>query len=65
MKFNTRAKNLDMPGPGEYEVDAPPMNQKNPAYWIGTDVRKELGVPYAHMYPGPGHYNADEEPQGP
>ena len=26
MKFNTRAKNLDMPGPGEYETDVAPMN---------------------------------------
>ena len=47
MKFNTRAKNLDMPGPGEYETDVAPMNMKNIAYWIGTDVRKDLGVPYA------------------
>ena len=39
MKFNQRAKNLDMPGPGEYETDVVPMNQKNPSYWIGTDVR--------------------------
>ena len=64
MKFNQRAKNLDMPGPGEYEVDCPPMNHKNPAYWIGTDVRKDLGVPYAHMYPGPGLYNTPDEIQG-
>jgi len=39
MKFNMRAKNLDMPGPGEYETDTVPMSMKNPAYWIGTDVR--------------------------
>lgn len=65
MKFNQRAKNLDMPGPGEYEVDQPPMNQKNPAYWIGTDVRKDLGVPNAIMYPGPGSYEVNDEPQGP
>lgn len=65
MKFNQRAKNLDMPGPGEYEVDVPPMNHKNPAYWIGTDVRKDLGVPFAHMYPGPGEYEVNEEVQGP
>ena len=65
MKFNTRAKNLDMPGPGEYEVDGPPMNMKNPAYWIGTDVRKDLGVPYSHMYPGPGSYDALDQVQGP
>ena len=61
MKFNTRAKNLDMPGPGEYETDQIPMNHKNPAYWIGTDVRKDLGVPYAYMYPGPDHYWPEEQ----
>lgn len=60
MKFNTRAKNLDMPGPGEYETDTVPMSMKNPAYWIGTDVRKDLGVPYAYMYPGPDHYEPME-----
>ena len=26
MKTNMRQKNLDMPGPGEYEVDQIPMN---------------------------------------
>lgn len=64
MKFNQRAKNLDMPGPGEYEVDQPPMSHKNPAYWIGTDVRKDLGVPNAVMYPGPGSYEVFEDVQG-
>ena len=64
MKFNTRAKNLDMPGPGEYETDVAPMNHKNPAYWIGTDVRKDLGVPYAYMYPGPDHYDMAEPVEG-
>jgi len=65
MKFNTRAKNLDMPGPGEYETDVVPMNMKNPAYWIGTDPRKDLGVPYAYMYPGPDHYYPSELNKGP
>ena len=64
MKFNTRAKNLDMPGPGEYETDVIPMAHSSPAYWIGTDVRKDLGVPYAYMYPGPDHYYPDEVNQG-
>ena len=49
--------NQDVPGPGTYEVDMYPMNQKNIAYWIGTDVRKDLGVPYAKDFPGPGTYN--------
>lgn len=64
MKLNQRAKNLDMPGPGEYETDIIPMNNSVPAYWIGTDVRKDLGVPYAYMYPGPDHYYPDEPIQG-
>ena len=45
---------------GEYETDTVPMSMKNPAYWIGTDVRKDLGVPYAYMYPGPDHYEPME-----
>ena len=63
MKLNIRATNLDMPGPGEYETDTVPMSMKNPAYWIGTDVRKDLGVPYAYMYPGPDHYDAIDTQQ--
>lgn len=47
----------DVPGPGTYEVDQYPMNQKNIAYWIGTDVRKDLGVPNARDFPGPGSYD--------
>jgi len=54
MKTSTRQKNIDVPGPGSYEVDVYPMNQANIAYWIGTDVRRDLAVPYSHMYPGPG-----------
>lgn len=65
IKINDRAKNLDMPGPGEYETDVIPMNHSNPAYWIGTDVRKDLGKPYSYMYPGPGSYeNDDYVPKG-
>jgi len=58
MNTKVRAKNLDMPGPGEYEVDMYPMNQKNIAYWIGTDDRKDLAPPRSYQYPGPGSYNA-------
>ena len=60
MKTALRAKNLDMPGPGEYEVDVYPMNQSNIAYWIGTDVRRDLAVPYSHLYPGPGSYDGED-----
>lgn len=56
MKPNLRAKNLDQPGPGEYEVDFVPMNQTDIAHLIGTSVRRDPGVPKAHLYPGPGHY---------
>jgi hypothetical protein len=64
MKPNTKPRNLDCPGPGEYETDQYPMNQKNIAYWIGTDVRRDLSVPYSHLYPGPGHYDTSEPNQG-
>lgn len=60
MKTSTRAKNLDMPGPGEYEVDYVPMNQTDIAHLIGTDLRRDPGVPKAHLYPGPGHYEQDD-----
>ena len=65
MKTSTRAKNLDMPGPGEYEVDVYPMNQANIAYWIGTDVRRDLAVPYSHLYPGSGHYDPEDQTKEP
>lgn len=51
-----KSSTQDVPGPGTYEVDQYPMNQKNISYWIGTDVRKDLGVPYAKDFPGPGSY---------
>lgn len=65
IKQTTKPRNLDQPGPGEYEVDVYPMNQANIAYWIGTDVRRDLAVPYSHLYPGPGQYEADDTNKGP
>ena len=53
-------KTIDFPGPAEYDTDTIPLNQKNLAYWIGTDVRRDMSVPYSHMYPGPGHYDPHE-----
>ena len=50
---------MDFPGPGSYETDTIPMNFKNIAYWIGTDVRRDLGVPLARDFPGPGYYEHD------
>jgi hypothetical protein len=43
LKTQTKPTNADFPGPGTYQTDQYPMNQKNIAYWIGTDVRKDLG----------------------
>ena len=51
-------KNLDMPGPGEYETDVIPIHHSNVAHFIGTSVRSDLGVGKAYMYPGPGEYEA-------
>lgn len=57
IKTGARAnKNLDMPGPGEYETDVIPLHHQNVAHVIGTSVRSDLGVGKAHLYPGPGEY---------
>lgn len=50
-------KNLDMPGPGEYETDIIPMHHSNAAHVIGTSFRSDLGVGKAHLAPGPGEYD--------
>lgn len=54
-------KNLDMPGPGEYETDVIPIHHSNVAHFIGTSVRSDLGVGKAYMYPGPGEYEAEAD----
>lgn len=51
-------KNMDMPGPGEYETDVIPIHHSNIAHFIGTSVRSDLGVGKAYMFPGPGEYEA-------
>lgn len=51
-------KNMDQPGPGEYETDIIPINHSHVAHFIGTSVRSDLGVGKAYMYPGPGDYEA-------
>ena len=56
-------KNLDMPGPGEYETDVQPIHHSNVAHFIGTSVRSDLGVGKAYMYPGPGEYEAQIDAQ--
>ena len=55
---NFMGKNLDMPGPGEYETDVIPIHHSNVAHFVGTSVRSDLGVGKAYMYPGPGEYEA-------
>ena len=54
-------KNLDMPGPGEYETDVIPMHHTNLQHVIGTGFRSDLGVGKAHLYPGPGEYKTSGE----
>jgi len=56
-------KNMDMPGPGEYETDVIPIHHSNVAHYIGTSVRSDLGVGKAYMYPGPGEYEAQIDAQ--
>ena len=55
-------KNLDMPGPGEYETDVIPVHHSNVAHFIGTSVRSDLGVGKAYMYPGPQEYEVQVDP---
>lgn len=55
-------RNLDFPGAGEYETDVIPIHHSNVAHFIGTSVRSDLGVGKAYMYPGPGEYNAQIDP---
>ena len=55
-----RAKNLDVPGVGDSNVDQAPMWMKRSvAYWIGTDERRDLAVKNSHLYPGPGDYELE------
>ena len=56
-KAPIKPKGVDVPGPGTYETDSYPMNQKNIAYWIGTDGRRDMSVRNSAMYPGPGSYD--------
>ena len=42
-------KNLDMPGPGEYETDVIPKHHTNLAHVIGTSFRGDLGVGKSHL----------------
>jgi hypothetical protein len=57
IKSVVKAKDLDVPGPAEYNVDIIPMSHKNIAYILGTEVRRDMSIPYSHLYPGPGHYD--------
>ena len=55
-------KNMDMPGPGEYETDVIPIHHSNISHFIGTGVRSDLGVGKAYMFPGPGEYESQVDP---
>ena len=61
IKKDIRNKDQDRPGPGEYEVDQYPMNQKNISYWMGTDHRRDLAKHKSGLYPGPGYYYPEEQ----
>lgn len=60
IKLNPKESALEVPGPGAYENDSIPLNQKKTAAVIGTDMRRDMSKPNAHEVPGPGHY---ETPQ--
>lgn len=56
-------RNIDQPGPGEYDVDVIPINQSNIAHFIGSGQRSDLGVGNkAMMLPGPGDYETQVDP---
>jgi hypothetical protein len=59
MNIKERDRNGDMPGPGEYDMNMLPSNQPNIQHVLGSDYRKDMSIPNAHMYPGPGSYVAD------
>jgi len=66
MNTKSRDRNLDMPGPGEYDMNVYPSNQSNIAHWIGSDYRKDMSIPKAEHYPGPqSYYPNTEEYTGP
>ena len=58
-------KNLDMPGPGEYETDVIPLHHSNVSHVVGTSIRSDLGVGKAHLLPGPGEYDYRTKFDGP
>ena len=55
-KLGTRAKNLDVPGVGNVDVDMPPMWMKNVSHVFGTSFRPELTNAGNLVFPGPGEY---------
>jgi|688.fasta_scaffold1548003_1 hypothetical protein len=60
MKPVIRAKNLDVPGVGNVDVDiVPNWMKKDTGAVQRTDVRRGLADPYAGAYPGPGDYETE------
>jgi len=61
-----RAKNLDVPGVGNVDVDIVPNWMKKDTGTVQrTDVRRGLADPYAGAYPGPGDYETELAIGGP
>lgn len=56
------SKNMDQPGPGEYDTDVIPIHHSRIAHFIGTSVRSDLGIGKAYMFPGPGEYEQPVDP---
>jgi len=59
-KLAGKAKNLDVPGVGNVEVDQAPMWMKNVSHVFGTGFRPEPYNAANVVFPGPGEYEAPE-----
>ena len=56
-------KNIDNPGPGEYDVDMYPIHHTNINVFQGSSERSDLGIGQVAMYPGPGEYDIPVDAQ--
>ena len=60
-KVNGRAKNLDVPGVGNVEVDQAPLWMKNVSHVFGTGFRPEPYNAANVVFPGPGEYDPPQQ----